>query len=928
MPSREQIRRALALIRKGAAQHDYFFEKLTSPAWLEPLEKAGLFLSPPSAIREGMSVSYPFWTASEYLARIASEAPEQVLSVMEKIPETDNIRVHTDLARAATALPGEAAERWARREIKWLHGQKRIYPPLPRALGALIIHLTSAGQPKTAMTLLRRVLAIREEVEAREMVGVLDTGHYDLLLRQCLPNVLADTQLDGLRHLAHTLNDALSLPLRSSDSDSRLWRPAVEDHEQNNNRRRDYPSSLVDAIRDGAEQLISSGLAFEEVVRLLLRFNKPIFKRIALHLLEVEGQHAHPIAKKLLLDRQNFLDDSVMHEYGRLLQVALPDMGSADRDKIFAWLEEGPSPREDDNEGDRLAEKKCWQRNRLHGLLDGLPEAWQARYKDLVGELGVPEYPDFLIWTTIRDAGPSTPLSIEELEKMTPEAIAEYLRNWEPQGGWESPTREGLGGTLRSAMTQSPKRFVGAPNLLEDLHPIYVVSLIEGLEGAIRGGHSPDDGSRILDFLSSASDDLSGQDTPPHAVNLAVATCLATSLNRDAIGIDCRKQAWQIIDALADNPHPTIGEDASSSDPMLLAEHSVRGKAMEAAVQYALWVHRAVTGKTAEAKEPFSMDSIREVRQRLERHLDPSSEQTRAVRAVFGRWYPWLLFLDQHWTVAATSRIFPPDNVAFQNSAWEAYITNCRAYIEPFRVLRSYYSNAVDQLKYTDSEPNKWYGSIGRKTGEHLMAMLWSGDLAWGDDNNLLGRFFANASLSEASHAIESVGRSLYGKDDVPSEILERLRVFWERLVEQVASGESDERTAMLQPFGWWFASGLFDDEWSFQQLTLVLQKAGGFELDSFVMVRLAELAEEEPELCLGALETLFALNNNFSREVLQFDWEGAAQVILQRALRNERTAERSRNLIHQLGTRSYRQYRELLDANTPKKELRKNFSG
>ena len=784
------------------------------------------------------------------------------------------------------------------------------------------MHLASTGQPKTAMRLLRRLLTIREE-ETGEMAGMLDTGHYDLLLRQCLHDVLANAQLDGLSNLAHTLNDALSLPLPSSDSDSRYWRPAIEDHEQNSNRRTDYPSSLVDAIRDGAEQLILGGLALEEVVCLLLKFDKPIFKRIVLHLLEVAGQYAHPIAKKLLLDQQNLLDDLVMHEYGRLLQAALPSMGSVDKDKIFAWLEEGPPPREDANEDERLAEKKYWQRGRLHGLLDSLPEAWQARYKDLVGELGAPEYPDFPIWTDIRDAGASTPLKIEELERMSPEAIAEYLRTWQPKGDWESPTREGLGGTLRSAVTRSPGRFWGAVSL-KGLHPIYVVSLIEGLEGAIRGGYSPDDGSRMLDFLSGASDDLSGQDAPPHAVNLAVASCLATSLNRDAIGIDCREQAWRIVDTLADNPHPTVGEDASSSDPMLLAERSVRGKAMEAAVQYALWVHRAVTGK---AIELFSMNSIPEVRQRLERHLDPSSEPTRAVRAVFGRWYPWLLFLDRHWAEAATSRIFPPDNDAFRNSAWEAYITNCRAYIEPFRVLRGYYSNAVDQLKYTDSEPNKWYGSIGRKTGEHLMAMLWSGDLAWGTDNDLLRRFFENASVPEASHAIDSVGRSLYGRDDVPGEVLERLRAFWEHLADAVASGRISGQAQALRPFGWWFAARSFDRAWAFRQLGQVLEISGRVEQSERVMEHLACLAEEDPEPCLRTLETLFALNNDFSREVLQFDWDGAAQVVLQRALHNEGTEERSRNLIHQLGTRSYRQYRELLNENTPRKEMQKHFS-
>lgn len=937
MLSQEIVDRAVVQVRKGPTHYDYFFSRISTPDWLLPLKEEGFFSSPPAAISEKSSVRFPFWPESMYLARVASLAPEQAFSVMQGIPQTDNHRVHADLAKAAVGLPGPSAAEWALREIAWLQGEEEqdsplhLYPPLPSALGKLVTHLADTGQVGESLTLLRRLLTLRGG--DGEVSGIVDTGHYDLLLQRSVPAVLENAQLEGLGHLIHTLNDALNLSPQHAE-DSRRWRPAIEEHEQNSNRRTDYLSMLVGAIRDGAEQLIRGRLGFDEVVSLLLGFDKPIFKRIVLHLLEAEGQHSHPIARTLLLDQQSLLDDLVMHEYGRLLQTALPSLGSADRGRIFRWLEEGPVPREDASAEERLSAKKFWQLDRLHGLQDGLPKVWKERYDDLVAELGPPEYPDFPVWVTIRDAGSSTPLEVGELEGMSPEAIAEYLRTWQPKGDWDSPTREGLGSTLRSVITTSPDRFVDALDSFKDTHPVYVKSLVEGLEGAT---NRPLNWPKVLTFLPVAISvspeeaaslyNQTGQRTELDAVNLAVARLLASGFSKDALDITLRQKVWQIVDRLSNDPYPSAEADASATDPMSLAENSTRGKALEAAVQYALWVRRAMTNETEREPFVFSMDAIPEVRQCLERRLDPDIEQTRALRAILGRWYPWLLVLDSHWAEGRVTSIFPADRVEFQSAAWKAYITYCPAYNEPFRILRGLYSIAIDHLRDEDDEHQwRWYGSIGRNLGEHLMAMLWSGNLAWSDEDDLLGRFFANASLSEASHAIESVGRSLYGRNDVPSEILERLRVFWERLVEQVASGESDERTAMLQPFGWWFASGLFDAGWSFQQLTLVLKKAGGFALDSFVMVRLAELAEEEPELCLGVLETLFELNNQFSRETFRYDSRNAAQVVLQRALHNSDTEGRARSLIDKLIHHQYFQYRDLLDSNTPKKELRANF--
>jgi hypothetical protein len=49
MPSELQVDKAIALIQKVGGNYKYFFEKLSSPTWIEPLAKRGRFNRPPGS---------------------------------------------------------------------------------------------------------------------------------------------------------------------------------------------------------------------------------------------------------------------------------------------------------------------------------------------------------------------------------------------------------------------------------------------------------------------------------------------------------------------------------------------------------------------------------------------------------------------------------------------------------------------------------------------------------------------------------------------------------------------------------------------------------------------------------------------------------------------------------------------------------------
>src|SRR5215211_5352694 len=110
------IDRALDEAKKRAANLDYFFDSLSSPAWIGPLSERRAFSDPPpQTVSDEGYILAPPWPASRYLARMAAVAPTQVASVMLSL-DTNNERVHQDFIDAALVMPIEQAQALAARE--------------------------------------------------------------------------------------------------------------------------------------------------------------------------------------------------------------------------------------------------------------------------------------------------------------------------------------------------------------------------------------------------------------------------------------------------------------------------------------------------------------------------------------------------------------------------------------------------------------------------------------------------------------------------------------------------------------------------------------------------------------------------------------------------------------------------------------------
>jgi hypothetical protein len=955
MPNPETIKKALEAIKRRA-DYEYFFSKLKSPTWLKPLWDAGFFRKAPSPVRDGKYISFPFWPESQYLARIAASEPELVLKIALEIPPTENSRVHEDLIDAALQMPAAKSAQLAQRIETWAEVSNFSF--LSEKLGSFISHLARGGQGSAALELARTVLAVipGEEVEAtlpggtskwrRDPQGRFDSWYYEEILKKNVPDLVTACGEKALVLLCDLLNSAVqNKRSHGGDEDSSdysyVWRPVIEDHPQN--QPYGLATMLVSAIRDAAETLAKcSPEKISEVVNVIESYGGSIYRRIALHLFRLFPDTARSQIKERLLDKKQFDDVSLQHEYVLLLQSEFGKLTSDDQKEILTWIENGPDlvstekGQTDSNRKERVSEEsgsyvRRWQLERLAPLRDVLPEEWKKRYEEGVREFGQPKHPEFAAYIT-SGSGPTSPKTATELSSMSVEAIVDFLANWQPPKDLWDQSPEVLGRELASAVALEPQRFAEQIERFKNTGlytATYVRNVLRGVwEGtAQKRQFSWPPVLELCDWIVHQPREIAVEqsghlDHDPHWgwTRKTIAELLERGFQEgpNEISLNLRQQAWNVLEPITDDSEPTPDYEekygGSNMNPATMSINTARGEAMHAVFLYGLWIRRHIE-KEPDAKTRLNRGfaEMHEVRQVLDTHLvkDPSL----AIRSVYGRFFPWLYLLDPDWAQTNIAKIFPTEASLrpLYDAAWNTYIVFCQPFNDVFEVLKPVYAHAINQLGNQTGKKSQAYDP-DHHLATHLANFYWRGKIALQDEGGLLELFWLKAPPELRGYLFEHVGRSLSNtRDEIPIEIIDRLKHLWEnRLARAKASSHPEQHKDELAAFGWYFIAGKFNDEWELDQLKEVLKLVNKIEDPKFVVDRLALLASAHPAASVECLR-LIIRSELKSWEI--YSWRKQAKEILQVAIQSEDPNARATgiDLVHRLGAMGYLEFRNVL---------------
>jgi hypothetical protein len=393
---------------------------------------------------------------------------------------------------------------------------------------------------------------------------------------------------------------------------------------------------------------------------------------------------------------------------------------------------------------------------------------------------------------------------------------------------------------------------------------------------------------------------------------------LSRGLQHNLIPIALRERVWKVLEWLTEDPDPTPDDEnkrregGSYDDPYTMAINTVRGEALNATMQYGLWVHRELE-KSGAAHKSFAV--MPELQRVLEKHLDPAHDPSIAVRSTYGRFFPWLHFIDKKWATENIGKVFPHGHFddPLYWGAWSGYIQYVGAFNDMLETMRTQYSEAIAGTK--DIKTKNWRSDPNERLAEHLMLYYMRGKITL--DDELMVSFWSKAPAGLRGYAIGYIGRSLSSinkeGDKIPDDTLKRIQALWEaRASLAVATNGVGHEEEMVE-FGWCFASGQFPPKWSadhyLQALGFVSSKTqidhlvadqlvaivGSLPVEAIQILRKVVLTEQPAWILLGNKDDIY----NILTTALASTIAGAR--------------EAAEDLVNRLAAHGYPEFRNLL---------------
>lgn len=579
--------------------------------------------------------------------------------------------------------------------------------------------------------------------------------------------------------------------------------------------------------------------------------------------------------KRLLLLKEAFFESEPSPEYRALLTESFSSLSEVDQAVILGWIETGPPDRPDrlkllGNDSEPQRWEASWRIRRLALVCDNLPPEWRARYDELVAEYGKKQFGtsfEMHSWS-----GPESPMSLSELGALSDADLLDLLHAYEGGDGWFGASRDGLARTLSGLAEKDPTRLSRLAPQLADVLPVYIHWLLIGLENALRKRQAVDWNGlaglfeAVIARKDEAPIDLDRDDTVGRWTwvrkSIADLLVLAFPLSEVEAPYRLRTRLWTILEQLTDDEEPDTEYEneygSGVSDPATTALNTVRGRALQAVVGYAMWVKRhAEAGLGAEIS---LFDEAPEVVRVLEAHLDPACDSSPSVRSVYGEHFPWLVVIGEEWARDLVVRIFPRDAGAeeLRAAAWERYLVSTTPYESCFRVLEDeYYASSRES-----ESPSRWeWRSSPRAVrvalGVHLVAFCLRGLITFEVEGNHLVAFFATSSPATRGEVLAEVGRRCASWAEADEGVAERLMALWEWRLGEAAGRSDEERLAELGTFPWWLPCEGLPAEWRLAQLETLLDTPTVLQPGLHAYEFLAAVAERWPMRVVTALRAL-----------------------------------------------------------------------
>jgi hypothetical protein len=922
--TKDDVKFLLGSVPQNAIALGRFYEAVSDPSWLHLLRRAGVFAAPPPPqLHEAdNTVSFTAWPPMKYLIRLAPDYPEEVIATVNEIPSTENVYVNAAIVDVAQALPLAVIREVLPRMMAALDSPYKM--AYPARMGRLIGRLASGGEISTAVELATGMLSFERSTEDEsepetEMIRAMreprlriDEHTYGEILERQVPQLVSVAGTPAIALLADLLEEAVKVSssigmIEAHEDFSTVWRREVAPEGLSHDL--GVKSQLTSTLRDGVvAQVASEPCELQGIVAQLEGRQWSIFRRLAMHLLALCGSQDMAAVESRLMDRESFDDEQLRPEYDRLLGAHFGVLSEGVQSAILEWIDEGRDleyyasrvvanfDREPTEEEKRIY-VEVWQLERLAPIADQLSDNWCARYEQLVGAYGPPRGAGGLVHSGA--IGPRSPTTAEELAALDIEQLLQYLREFEPDGDFFGPSKNGLAVTLTEVVAANPGRYMSAAGEFGTLDVEYTHGFLSGVIRVLPSGVEIN-WSDVLDLCEAivghprTTSDGDEIDNGWGWARQDVMRLLCMGFEAvHPLLEEHRERVFAAISAVATDPYPSPADEERfgppNTSPDHLALNSVRPRAIDAAVQYAVWIYRR------NPEDPFT-----EVIVLLEQHLDPDADPSVAVRSVFGSQFGNLVALNSTWAAGVAEKVFPAAVAQrpLWEAAWDAYLWRGIQNKPTWLTLRGQYALAVSRVE--PGTDDRHQTSRDHALVQHLMNLYWAGELDLGE--GLLGDLYAVADDDSRHLALETIGRSL-AQDGPPLDevVVDRLLALWDARVEVTRTHPTRE----LSAFGWWFCSSHIDVDRRIAGLRDALELSGSAEPAHMIIEQLGTLSAQLPHQAAELLAEMVEHEVEGWRLSL---WDDGAATVIRAALAssNPATAQVAREVASRAAARGH----------------------
>ncbi len=805
------------------AQRQYFFGRLTNPAWVEHLANEGFFSNPPvRQVNPDQSWRARPWPEGDYLVNAATDAPDTVASILEAVPSSnDNPVVWDSVARAARRLPPDLAV--------------RMVPSLTNALKTVPTELFSRSVVDLAVA-----LAERKRYEACDLVGhlfhVADSRdlpdglvvryttrtdwifprlrhhRYDQL---CSRVVSALESLNSERTLCLLLKKIQRVQRLADDQGFRPWWHLERLEAGRRPASRDMLSALVASVLGLAQRMADDGRdagGAERVMEAIDSHQGESFSRIR-HL--VLARVGHQLRERLdqVLQSEEALNPAYrVPEFAALLRTQFRNASEGAR-KRYA-------------EAVRAESESHVQRRILTFFRGEVPE----EFADLAREHGVlgqePSYQEQQMAEVggYSEAGSwspdESPVSADQLSAWTVDEVVAFLSDFQPNRGSESVS--GLQANLTVYAQENAPDAVSVLNraIEEVVSPSRIEGILDGLGEAAKKGadldwqHTLSGVRKVVRHVATLDrDGVESFARWRRAVGRAM-WLVEQGCRKDAIPSAFADEMWDLL-----NEATTISAVSQTEGPLSASLAAVittqlndtSGNVASAVLSVALWDYRHRT-RIPDSSDEAKARARRAVQQSLlpilDRWLQDEGPCAVVPLALVGDYLPQLHLLAPEWIEAHESDLLQGGTEdPARRPTWTTYVSRARLYDTVFLALRPWYVRAAEDVA-------GWASATGdaRKTLEpsqrlavHLVVAVLRGLVAVGDEDRLLETAYANLAPSDWDHAYWTVFLGWTDAEQPPPESwVQRLVDLWEWRIRELDKDEASDHTVEEAETLWW----------------------------------------------------------------------------------------------------------------------------